>query len=95
MLLVIGSGHIIAVTPRIIRMFAMLLPKILPNASCELPEKLAMRLTSNSGKDVPKETMVRPITMSVILYRLPMEEAPSTNKSAPFTRTTKPMTKRT
>ena len=83
-----------AEAPRIKRMFATQLPKILPKASSELPEKLAKRFTSNSGKEVPKETIVRPITMSEILNLLPIDEAPSTRKSAPFIRMTKPTTNR-
>lgn len=53
---------------------------------------LAKILTTNSGADVPNDTTVRPITILDIFNLLAMEAAPSTNKSAPFIKTTKPIT---
>ena len=88
----IGSGQIIADTPRISKMLATLEPKIFPSANCELPSKLAIRFTSSSGKLVPNDTMVNPITISDILNRFPIAEAPSTSKSAPLIRITNPTT---
>ena len=91
----IGSGFIIAEIPRISKILAMLLPNTLPMANSELPLKLAKIFTSNSGREVPKETMVRPITMGGQPNRLPIEEAPSTSISAPLIRITKPTTNKT
>lgn len=83
-----------AEAPNINSILAIQLPKIFPSASSELPEKLANKFTISSGKDVPNDTIVRPITISEILNRLPIEDAPSTRKSAPLIRITKPTTKR-
>ena len=67
-----------AEAPKINNMLAIQLPKIFPSASSELPEKLANKFTRSSGKEVPNDTIVRPITISDILKRLPIDDAPST-----------------
>src|SRR3989344_1881722 len=77
--------------PRISRILAMLLPRILPMAIWLLPWKLANRLTNNSGVEVPNATMVRPMAKSEILNLLAMEDAPSTSQSAPLIRAIKPI----
>src|SRR5690606_40305663 len=46
--------------------------------------------TTNSGADVPKATMVNPITRSETLYFFASAEAPLTSKSAPLIRTPRP-----
>ena len=43
----------------------------------------AIELTTNSGAEVPKETMVNPIIKSDTLYFLASADAPSTNQLAP------------
>ena len=47
-------------------MFIKLLPKMLPIARSPLPLNAAERQVTNSGKDVPRATMVRPIVDSGI-----------------------------
>jgi hypothetical protein len=49
----------------------------------ELPFIADDTLTVSSGVEVPKATMVRPITMDGILNRLAMEAAPSVSPFAP------------
>ena len=80
--------------PSINRMLAMLLPKIFPIAISVLPFADAKILTMNSGADVPKETIVNPITMGEIFRLFAIEEAPSTRRPAPFIRSTNPIIKR-
>src|SRR3989344_1082861 len=79
-----------AESPRISRILAMLLPKILPMAISVLPWMLAKILTINSGADVPNATMVSPITKAEMPNFLAIDEAPSTKKSAPLTRKANP-----
>jgi hypothetical protein len=43
----------------------------------------ATTLTTNSGAEVPKATMVSPMAKSDILYFFAKAEAPSTNQFAP------------
>lgn len=81
-------------TPKINRTLATLLPNTLPTASSALPLKLATRFTKSSGREVPKETTVSPMTRSDKLNFLPIEDAPSTNRSAPLMSKTKPRTNR-
>ena len=83
-------GYIIAARPSIKSMFAMLLPKIFPIAISVFPFMLANILTINSGADVPKATMVRPITMFEIFNFFATDADPLTNKSAPFISIKKP-----
>jgi hypothetical protein len=49
-------------------------------------------LTINSGAEVPKATMVKPITIDDIFNFLAMDDEPSTNRFAPEIRSTKPIT---
>ena len=84
------KGKMTAETPRISKMFAILLPKILPMAMSVFPWMLAIMLTINSGADVPNATMVSPITKDEMPNFLATEEAPSTKKLAPLIRKTKP-----
>jgi hypothetical protein len=58
-----------------------------------LPCTLANTFTNNSGVDVPKATIVKPIIMLEILNFRAIDEAPSTNIPAPFIRATKPTAK--
>ena len=50
-------------------MFIKLLPEMLPIARSPLPLNAAERQVTNSGKDVPRATMVRPIVDSGIQER--------------------------
>jgi hypothetical protein len=47
--------------------------------------------TTNSGADVPKATIVRPITKSEILRRLAKPDAPLMSQSAEIVNKAKPM----
>lgn len=51
----------------------------------------AIELTTNSGAEVPKETMVNPIIKSDTLYFLASADAPSTNQLAPNINAVKPV----
>ena len=88
-----GRLQIKAEIHKIKKIFAILLPKTLPIAISELPLKLARILITSSGAEVPKETIVRPMTKSEILNFLAIDEAPSTSRSAPLIRITNPTTK--
>ena len=85
-----ATGVITAVRPRIIKIFRILLPTILPMVISALPFKAAEILTAASGALVPIATMVSPIISWGILNLLAMPAAPSTNQSAPFTSSTNP-----
>ncbi len=74
-----GSGSIKAVTPKIKPMLAMLDPITLPSAISELPCMAALRLTINSGAEVPKAITVIPITKGDIFNR-------SARLTPPFTK---------
>ena len=77
--------------PRIRKTLAILLPRIFPMAKSVLPLALAIIFTNSSGADVPKATMVKPMTRSDTFNRLAMDEAPSTKKYAPLIRNIKPI----
>lgn len=82
-----------AVIPIISKILAMLLPITFPIAIPLLPFKLEVMLTISSGKEVPIETTVRPITKLDIFSLFAMEIAPSTRKSAPCISNKKPKAK--
>jgi hypothetical protein len=86
------KGNIIAETPSIKKILAILLHNILPIAIAVCPVVLANKFTTSSGIDVPKATIVSQITIEEILALLAIETEPSTSKSAPFIRNTKPTT---
>ncbi len=69
----------------------MLLPTILPMAIAAFPWRLALRLTNNSGVEVPKATTVSPITRSETCNRRARDEAPSTSQPAPAKRSINPI----
>ncbi len=69
---------IAAVIPNISKIFAMLLPRIFPNAMSPLPLTAAMMFTISSGIEVPKATIVNPITNVGIPNFLASDEEPST-----------------
>ena len=55
-----------AVQPTIIKVLKMLLPTTFPMAMSALPFRAEDTLTVSSGADVPKATMVSPITIDGI-----------------------------
>ena len=55
-----------------------------------LPVSAALMLTDASGALVPIATMVRPMMTLGTFMIFAREELPSTKKSAPFTKSTKP-----
>ena len=59
-----------------------------------LPARPAEMLTAAYGALVPMAATVRPMITDGILSSFATEEAPSTKKSAPFTRSMKPTIKR-
>ena len=69
--------------PRIINRLKLLLHRALPTMISEYPSTDPITLTTNSGADVPKATMVKPIARSDTLNFLAKEEAPSTRAFAP------------
>ncbi len=77
-------------TPRINKIFVILLPTILPKARSAVPLKAPKRFTTSSGAEVPKATTVRPTTKGEIPNLTETEEAPLTSKSAPKIKTAKP-----
>ena len=72
-----------AVHPTIISVLNMLLPTTLPMAMSALPFRAEATLPVSSGADVPKATMVSPITMEGMRKRLATEAAPSVSPLAP------------
>ena len=76
-------GATIAAQPTMTIVFMMLEPTTLPTAISGVPLRADMRLTKNSGADVPQATMVRPITISGTPKRRASELAPSVRRSAP------------
>lgn len=85
-------GKTIAETQRISKIFAILDHKTFPIVIPVAPLKLEETFTTNSGAEVPKATMVNPIIKSETLSLFAIEEAPSTNKSAPLMRKTNQIT---
>ena len=65
-------------------------PVTLPTAISFEPLRAAVTLTASSGREVPKATMVRPITSGDTPSFFATPEAESTKTSAPFTSSKKP-----
>ena len=87
---VIATGTMSDVSPRINKVLNMLEPITLPTAISALPWKAPVKLTTSSGQDVPKPTIVRPITNSLTPAFRAIPEAPSTSQSAPRTISPRP-----
>ena len=85
-------GYIKPAIPNIINKLKLLLPMILPNTISDNPSKEATELTTNSGAEVPKATMVKPITRSGMWYFFANADAPSTSQLAPKISPKKPTT---
>ena len=77
-------GVTIAVQPTIIRVLKILLPTTLPTAISAVPLMADEMLTVSSGAEVPKATIVRPITMVGMWRRLATAAAPSVSMLAPM-----------
>ena len=86
-----ASGAIKEEIPSISSIFAILEPMILPSARPLLPLKLALRLTANSGAEVPKLTTVSPMIMSESPVRFAKAAEAPTNISAPLINNTNPI----
>ena len=86
-----ATGYIVAEIPRIMRVLMMLLPSMLVSAISEEPSVAATILTTNSGAEVPKATIVRPITKSEIFSRFASPDAPLMSQSAESVNSTKPI----
>lgn len=86
------NGNITADTHKISKIFAILLPTIFPIAKSVFPDKLEKIFTTSSGMEVQKDTIVSPMTILEILNLLAMDDAPSTNKSAPLIKMINPKT---
>lgn len=82
-----------AVIPKITKIFIMLLPTTLPNVIADLPFNADIMFTTSSGAEVPKATIVSPITIFGILNLLAITEAPSTREFAPKTKKMTPTSK--
>ena len=78
-------GDTSVVRPIIQRVLKILEPTTFPTDMSAFPAIAPVRLTTSSGQDVPKPTIVRPMTNSLTRKRRAMEEAPSTRESAPKT----------
>ena len=87
-----ASGATTEESPKIIRIFRILLPTMFPMVISAFPLTAAVMLTAASGALVPMATMVSPMTSCDMPSRPAISEAPSTKRSAPFTRSTNPRT---
>ena len=72
----------------------MLLPRMLVSAMSDDPSVAATMFTTNSGAEVPKATIVRPITKSEIFRRLAKPDAPLMSHSAEIVSKAKPLINR-
>ncbi len=68
----------------------MLVPAMLPTASAPLPSPAATTPTASSGKLVPIETTVRPMTIGLMPNRPASPTPPRTITSAPTTSAANP-----
>ena len=78
-----AMGNKAAVRPNIPNTLNILEPTTLPIATSAFPSNAPMKLTTNSGIEVPIPTMAAPITKSDTLYLRAIAAAPATNISAP------------
>ena len=77
------SGFNIATAPRISSKLHILLPITFPTNISVLPVVEEIIVTTSSGREVPKATIVRPIKISWILSYFAIQLAPFTKVSAP------------
>ena len=79
----IDIGATIAATPTISIVLNTFEPTTLPTAKSAVPFRADTKLTQNSGADVPKATIVSPMTSCGIRIRSASATAPSVSLSAP------------
>ena len=77
-------GLIIATIAKITHKLNMFVPRILPSAIPSFPDWAPVMATINSGRLVPKETIVTPKIISLIFNIFPILDPESTNQSEPF-----------
>ena len=77
------KGEMIAHMPITIPMLLMLLPTTLPKIRSVCKPTAAATLAASSGVDVPYATIVKPITIWLILSFLAMDTPPLTNQFPP------------
>ena len=85
-------GRMTAAIPIRSRTLMILLPMTLPTKISVLPLINEEKETASSGAQVPKATIVRPISSLLTLKLDATEDAPSTSQSAPLINKTKPIT---
>ena len=79
----ISKGLIVTMTPNTKRILAIFEPTILPKTIAPSPLKIAITLTTNSGKLVPKAITVSPITIGEIFKLRAMSVELSINNEEP------------
>ena len=89
--LILMGGLTIAARPIRRRAFRVLLPMTVAMRTSVLPEMREAKETANSGALVPNATMVRPMSCLGTLKLEAVDEAPSTNQSAPLISKTNPI----
>ena len=85
-------GEIKAATPTTTNKLKIFDPTTLPTVISLAPANAPVILTAASGALVPNATMVNPIIKLGIFKVLAIDDAPSTNKSAPLIKKMNPMT---
>lgn len=84
------KGVMVALVPKIKRMFAMFEPRKFPKAISVLPFRADTNEAKNSGSEVPAATNTMPITASLSPTLRARTMEPSRNRSEPHTRPPKP-----
>ena len=84
-------GKIVADAPIIRKILKIFEPTTLPTAISLSPFLAAITDVTNSGRDVPHATIVRPISASLRPKNLAISFAPSTDKSPPKTMPASPI----
>ncbi len=84
-------GNINEVLPSTKPTFAIFDPTTFPIAMVDEFDKTALRLITNSGKDVPNATTVSPITKEDSFNRFAKKTALLTNQSAPKNKNAPPI----
>ena len=87
------KGQIRAATPTTTNKLKIFDPTTFPTVISFAPANAPVILTAASGALVPNATMVNPIIKLGIFNDFAIEDAPSTNQSAPLINKMKPITK--
>ena len=87
----IDRGNISEVLPSTNPTFAIFDPTTFPIAMDDEFDNTALRLITNSGKEVPNATTVNPITKEDSFNRFAKKTALLTNQSAPKNKNTPPI----